>query len=740
MSAQDQALPVAVRSRRLDDAGAWFWEFIKTELAPYPGRAWVVGRITMAATITMVLVMTFRVPYGFLGAIYTLFLSRENPTVTFRAGVKTVVVYAIATLYSIVGIMTMVDDPLTHFLWITLSLFLAFYLIRILPDYFTAVGFGFTLAGAIPLWDETLVTVSQRTENTLWLGYVVVIGAAVTVVVEYVFRGVHPITDLMQSLGSRLQAVEDVLRQIAADQPISGKVEKQLALYSALGTSTIRRQLLRSGYPSPLIARMNTAAALLGRLTDLAASLRIVRSSQTTALQVADRERCLRLADEVGQLRRDVQQRQLPRAFDLATQPEPSDLPLLPEMERTVALIPHAFSGTESAEEVFLSAPLAPEARSALFVPDAFSNPDHLKFAIRGTAATMLAYVTYQAINWPGLSTAVATCIITALSTIGTSRQKQFLRLGGAILGGFVFGMGAQVFVLPYLDSITGFTVLFAVVTAISAWIATATPRLSYLGVQLALAFYLINLQEFTIQSSLAIARDRVVGVLLGLLCMWLVFDRLWVRDALQEMQDGFARNLRLLAELIELATKQPTEEVARRALQLRDQINEGFNAVKAQSDAVVFEFGPSRERKLKIRDDIRRWQPALGALLQVQITGLQYLFERRSQQLAQGIREALSTFEEDMAITAQVMSNEVRGKACDMPPDVQKSAARLQQEIEKHYAVSGLPIPSALADMITLTQNLASIVVPLSADIHSTFTNPQHAAMHYPQTRLTEA
>ncbi len=90
--------------------------------------------------------------------------------------------------------------------------------------------------------------------------------------------------------------------------------------------------------------------------------------------------------------------------------------------------------------------------------------------------------------------------------------------------------MGAQVFVLPYLDTITGFTLLFAVVTAISAWIATASARLSYLGVQLALAFYLINLQEFTIQTSLSIARDRVFGVLLGLVSMWLFFDRLWVK------------------------------------------------------------------------------------------------------------------------------------------------------------------------------------------------------------------
>src|SRR5215831_12340890 len=160
MSSQDQALPAVAGFRTLDDASAWFWRFLKTELAPYPGRTWLAVRITTAATITMVLVMTFRIPYGFLGAIYTLFLSRENPRATLRSGVSAVVVVAIATFYIIVGIMMMVDDPLTHFLWITTSLLLAFYLIRISSDYFIAVNFGFTLAGAIPLWDETLLNVN----------------------------------------------------------------------------------------------------------------------------------------------------------------------------------------------------------------------------------------------------------------------------------------------------------------------------------------------------------------------------------------------------------------------------------------------------------------------------------------------------------------------------------------------------------------------------------------------------
>ena len=739
MSSQDQALPGVAPSRRLDSAGIWFWQFLKTELAPSPGRAWVVGRITIAATITMVLVMTFRIPFGFLGAIFTLFLSREDPTATLRSGIRITVIYVISTVYCIVGLMLLIGDPLTHFLWIALSLFLAFYLIHIMPDYPTAVNFGFTLAGVIPLWDETYLTINQRTENTLWVGFSVIVGAAVTVAVEYVFRRVHPATELAEGLESRMHAVEDVLRQIAADRPLGDKLERQISLYSASGTSKLRRQLLRSGYPPRMIAQMNVAVALLGRLTDLAASMRIVRSTQSIAIGTADRERCLRLANQISELRHNLQQRQLPRAVDISSQAQPSDLPLLPEMERTVALIPLAFSGSESVEDLFLPPPLDTEGRQRLLVADAFSNPDHLKFAVRGATATTLAYFAYQAVNWTGLSTAIPTCIITALSTIGSSRQKQFLRLGGAIIGGFIFGMGAQVFVLPYLNGIAGFTVVFAVVTAISAWIATASPRLSYLGVQLALAFYLINLQEFAIQSSLSIARDRVVGVLLGLLCMWLVFDRLWVKDALQEMQEGFARNLRLLAELTEQAQVQDPKQAARRAIQLRDQINDGFSAVKAQADAVVFEFGPSRQRKLKIRDDFRRWQPTLGTLVQVQITGLQYLFNRRHRELPQPIADALTAFEKDMAITARAMSDEVAGKVAQAAPDVQESAARVRQEVEKHYTASGLSISPTMVDLITITQNLASILAPLYLDIHTTFTH-QQTATHYPQAELGEA
>jgi multidrug resistance protein MdtO len=384
-------------------------------------------------------------------------------------------------------------------------------------------------------------------------------------------------------------------------------------------------------------------------------------------------------------------------------------------MERTVALIPQAFSSSDTPVDLPRAFVLEDE-HQPLLAPDAFTNSIHLEFAIRGMTAATLSYVVYTAIDWPGLSTAIATCIITALSTIGASRQKQFLRLAGALIGGIVFGMGAQVFVLPYLNSIAGFTVLFAIVTAISAWISTSTPRLSYLGVQMALAFYLINLQEFTIQTSLAVARDRIFGILLGLLCMWLVFDRLWVKDALQGMEEAFARNLELLAELMNEPWRKGSGSTVERLVALRDRVSDGFNEVKSQSDAVLFEFGPSRQRKLKIRDDVRRWQPALGTLLQVQVTYAQYLLEARKTAMPPAIVEAQFAFQKDVAAVMRALANEVERKPYTAPPDVEQSAATLRHQIEAQFGSSLTPRSK---DIITLTQNLAAILAPLYIEIH---------------------
>jgi multidrug resistance protein MdtO len=724
VASRGDALPLASLRGAVDEAGKWFWSFLKTELSPYPGRAWVVGRITISATLVMLVIMTFRIPNGFLAAIFTLLLSRENPTATFRAGFRVGVAFVLAGAYTMLGIMTMVDDPLTHFVWILGTLFLAFYLVSVVQDYGAAVGFGFMIAGAIPFWDETRLNVNDRVANTLWLAGSVLLGSVITIAVEYVFRRVHPATDLTEGIEARLQLVEDVLKNVAGGLPLDHELEKRISLYSSVGTSRLRRLLVRSGYSTHFISQMNAVVALLGRLVDLATSLRVFSLRQLTTVDAGDRDRCERLANEISGLRRDLKQGLVPHTRELPHQELPSNLPFLPTLERTVALIPHAFAGSESLEK-FILAPMDEQVRERLLVPDAFSNPAHIQFALRGMLAATACYVVYMAIDWRGLSTSIATCIVTALSTIGSSRQKQFLRLGGAIIGGFIFGMGAQVFVLPFLDSVTGFAILFAVVTAISAWIATASPRLSYLGVQLALAFYLINMQEFAIQTSLAIARDRVFGVLLGLMFMWIVYEHLWVKNAVDEMQAAFARNLDLFAKLSEQLLNEDQNEAIKQIRQLRDQINAGFLAVNAQADAVVFEFGASRQLKMKIRADFRRWQPSIRTLLLVQVTSAQYRLQRPLNELPEPLDQALVAFERDIARVMRSMANEINGKTLEEAPDIRHSAANLHQQVRKYYEEHNLPVSVQGSDVITLSENLASILAPLYADIHATFAGP---------------
>ena len=710
----------------------WFWNFLKQELSPYPGRVWIVGRVTIAATIVMLLVMTFRIPNGYLGVLFTLLLSRENPTATLRAGFQTVLIFLIGTLYLVFCVRLFIADPLTHFLWAAASMFICFYLLRIV-GYGTIGPLGFMVLGAIPLWDQSAVDVNTRMENMLWLTGVVVLGVVVTVAVEYAFRGVHPTSDLTEGIEDRLQTVENVLQSAATEQPLEDDWAKKLLLYSTVGTSRLRRLILRSGYSSHFKTQMGTAIALVGRLVDTASSFHLAMSERTQAIEADDRQRCLRLAEDVRGLIKNLTQQQLPPEMKQPLQAIPSQLPFLLAMERTIVLIPKAFSGSASIDTL-VATPLDEEASAPIFAADAFSNPAHIQFALRGTLAAMVCYVAYTAMDWPGLSTSVVTCFVTGLSTIGSSRQKQVLRLSGAIIGGFIFGMGAQILVLPYLDSIAGFTLLFIVVTGISAWISTASARLSYLGVQLGLAFYLINLQEFTIQTSLAIARDRVFGVLLGLVSMGLFFDLLWTKNATNEMQAVFARNLERFAELAEQLLESDRIKAIKRIRTLRDQINEGFQEVTAQSDAVLLDFSPSRQQKLKTRKEIMRWQPPIRTLLQVQITAVQYLVQNPLTNLPEPIAQCGIMFEKDVAQVMRAMANEVSEKTVDAVPDIRLSAERVQQEVWNYYREAGLPISSQASDITDLIESLASVLSPLYEDIQTTFAASANAVGAEPQ------
>src|SRR6266478_7159450 len=72
----------------------------------------------------------------------------------------------------------------------------------------------------------------------------------------------------------------------------------------------------------------------------------------------------------------------------------------------------------------------------SLFVPDAFTNPAHVHFALKVTFAAMFCYIVYEGIDWSGIHTAFITCTFIALESTGATLHKGVLRMGGCIIGG----------------------------------------------------------------------------------------------------------------------------------------------------------------------------------------------------------------------------------------------------------------------------------------------------------------
>src|SRR4029434_2042847 len=196
----------------------------------------------------------------------------------------------------------------------------------------------------------------------------------------------------------------------------------------------------------------------------------------------------------------------------------------------------------------------APSEKRRLFLPDAFDNPEHVHFAIKGTLAAFICYMLFVGFDYPGIYTSVVTCFVVSVSTIGASNQKGTLRFGGAAVGGLM-GLIALVYLFPNVETIGGFWLVFGAGTAVAAWVNFGTPRISYGGYQTGLAFWKATLQDFGPALSATVARDRVIGIFFGLIVFGAVEHLLWPVRAQDVLRARLGEMLHLLAALARAAT-----------------------------------------------------------------------------------------------------------------------------------------------------------------------------------------
>jgi multidrug resistance protein MdtO len=211
----------------------------------------------------------------------------------------------------------------------------------------------------------------------------------------------------------------------------------------------------------------------------------------------------------------------------------------------------------------------SPKHEGGFFKPDAFSNPAYLRGAIKTTAAAMFCYVFYQLLDWPGIHTCMITCYIVALGTTADTIQKMQLRIVGCLIGAAV-GLAAMVLLIPDIVSVSTLLALLVVCLLPAAWVAAGSERIAYAGYQIAFAFLLCVLQGNAPSFDMTVARDRVIGILIGNLVVLAVTVAIWPVSVGRRVDAGIRHGLERLRSLVLAAAPEPRRRAvaeAQRAL-----------------------------------------------------------------------------------------------------------------------------------------------------------------------------
>jgi multidrug resistance protein MdtO len=584
-----------------------FWQ----DLQPTPGRLGTTLRIVLATVLTLILVMTLRVPAGAIALYFIFLLVRESPAISLRSGVVALLSASAALAVQFAVVIVTDNNPLARLLSVALITFIAGMVMTSITFPTIGVILGFIFCSVIANW-EFHRPADALVKGSLWLVASCALGIGCAVFVEYAFGSTNPVKRLEEQLQVRYKALEKFFRSVASDATAEDIVAARIQVGRVAAAGQSGMQTLYSGIVERNLDRGTLPAASSVHITMLAQlmDLTVAFGSQIGAVRDPQiRERCVRVAQQCQDLimigRATSQQSAVVR-----TDPPLTLLDRIETILHNLQSMPKDIGRTKDKEPAAHTSERIP-----LLIPNAVRNPDNIAFALKLSLCATICYVFYHAVDWTGISTCVTTVIITALSTRGAINQKLAQRVLGCMIGGLVLAIGATAFLFPYMDSITSLVALVAAVSFLSAWCATGR-RSSYVGLQIALAFYLVAFQGFGPPTELAPARDRFAGILVGLIVMWFVFDEIWPVRTITVMRrklDAVVRNTAMLLMLG--TTRQTRDEDLRHADALRNQVGKTVAELRTLNDVAEFEFGSNRQHQTDTGHVILRGAFAAAAM-----------------------------------------------------------------------------------------------------------------------------
>jgi multidrug resistance protein MdtO len=569
-----------VPSYRLDWLG-----WIRREFSPAPGREQMTIRLVVTVLLVTMISMALQVPQLSYSAFFVFFVTKENRALTLLTGLVMIIGITVASAISLFLYRFTFDYPELRVPGLACFIFAGMFLSRV----FVIGPLGFVV-GFFTALIQTSVERAPDTDSlvrgTLWLWIAVIYPVALTVVMNQILLPADPWPALVALLTQRLNTATAALEKVIKEGFAGGQTNVALVDLATRGSSPLAGLL---NFAETKDVRLKRRHASL--MATIAASEHMLMAAtglefrERQAITDADKLRARVLLDEIAQLRVVLPESDpilKQRKIELAK----ADLPQLREMQFAVESFRDGLIRYISEDSMLP----AHHEKKRLFIPDAFTNPSHLRFALKVTLAAMICYLLYNGLDWPGISTAFVTCCFISLENTGATIRKGWLRLIGCASGGLL-GYFAIFFLIPQMDSATSLLLLTAAGTAIFGWVAAGTDRISYAGLQGAFAFFMCIFQGFEPGTNLTIVRDRLLGIFLGIIVSSIIYFFLWPEHAIDSLRHALARLLRDLAQLLQKPGFDATTKADIQAMnQTRGNITRELDKTLRLSELVVIE------------------------------------------------------------------------------------------------------------------------------------------------------
>jgi multidrug resistance protein MdtO len=685
----------------------------------------------VACVVTTAIVMTLHSPHASFAIITIFIVSQTNAGASITKAFWRVVGTIVGAAVGMVAYVSFLDHP-----WLRVALLGPLTAFFIFLSQTTATPYFGLLGGitAVLIMTVTGPDAESGIRVGLWRFAMVLLGAVIGTAAQIFLWPDDPEKLLNDALAERLAAVEALLAALR-----DGKRPETVRLDTLVLTGLSRQLDLldhaEARYPS-LRQRHAEQITLIGGIEKLlTTAVAFARSAHISDAvpSPAARERLGAIVANCAHLRRVLKSEPPADEPSAAADEAPSDAmvaasgaaPLLPpliDLEHTLSSLPGTTRKAEGDPSPQPGTPailaLDSPSRASFFTP-AFStlNTSAILFSLQAGLAATLAYVAYEAMAWPGLATSVWTALLVAQSTLGASVQKALLRLVGASLGGLL-GLVTILLLVPNIDSLPPLLIVVAAVSSIAAWISAGSARIAYVGIQIGLAFALCILNDLGPTSDLVPARDRVLGVLLGI-CVWgFVFGLTGSVIAGRAMRRSMAIALRSLAALSRVGLHgDASADILRPARGWRWKVYQDLTTTLRLQDESKFEWGADLADAETERAVIGRLAVNAQAVFLALLALIHHRLNADLSSLAPALHDRFQALAKGVLQRLEAIANRIQGKEETASPDLPDLFAQLEAATRAAIPVLQPELAAWLPGRLALYEDLIGRIADLDRD-----------------------